>query len=196
MKKKVSIILNVLVVIFEIVGFMISINTNNCISIEYFTEDSNILALFASSLYLFFVINKKKIPKWLSILKYIAAVCLTVTFLVVLFILAPMYNFNYYYFLLYGTMLFHHFICPIIFVVAFTCFDKVKIVESDKKYGIGTVVLYAIVLIILNILKVVDGPYPFLRVLSQPIYISIFWAVLILGLAYGISVMIYRLYRR
>ena len=196
MKKKISIILNLLVVFFELVGFMMTYNSNKSFCLEFFTEDSNLLALFTSSLYLVFIFNKKKIPKWLSIIKYVAAVCLTVTFLVVLFILAPMYSFNYSYFLLYGSMLFHHFLCPIIFVVTVVCFDKIKIMEQNKVYGVGAVVLYAIIMVILNIIRVIEGPYPFLKVLKQPIYITIMWGIIIIGLAYGVSVMIYKMYRR
>ncbi len=196
MKKKLSITLNILIIIFEIVGFMIAYNETNRICIEYYTEDSNLLALISASLYIVFVMRNKKIPKLLSELKYVSGICLTITFFVVLFILAPIYNYNYYYFLLHGSMLFHHFLCPILFVLTLVCFDKIKVEKNDIKKGIIPTVIYGVIMIILNLLKLIDGPYPFLRVYSQPIYVSFFWLVLIFGLAYGISVMLYRMYRR
>ena len=45
-KKKLSIIFNSLIVLFEIIGIIVVIKTNNRLAIEYYTEDSNILALF------------------------------------------------------------------------------------------------------------------------------------------------------
>ena len=47
-KKKLSIIFNSLIVLFEIIGIIVVIKTNNRLAIEYYTEDSNILALFSS----------------------------------------------------------------------------------------------------------------------------------------------------
>ncbi|HPF53799.1 MAG TPA: hypothetical protein PLM48_04040 [Clostridia bacterium] len=43
--------------------------------------------------------------------------------------------------------------------------------------------LYAIVIIILNIAKLLVGPYPFLHIYEQPWYMSIVWIAVILGMA-------------
>jgi len=48
-------------------------------------------------------------------------------------------------------------------------------------------IIYAIISIILNILKVMDGPYLFLHVYNQPIYASVLWIIGILGGAYLIA---------
>ena len=48
-------------------------------------------------------------------------------------------------------------------------------------------IAYAIVFITLNILKVYEGPYPFLMVYKQPVYMSIVWFILIVGGAFGIG---------
>ena len=45
-------------------------------------------------------------------------------------------------------------------------------------------IIYAAVMIVLNLLKVLRGPYPFLYVYEQPIYMSVIWAVAILALTY------------
>ena len=42
-------------------------------------------------------------------------------------------------------------------------------------------VIYAIIIVILNVLKVLEGPYPFLHVYKQPWYVSVGWAVGIVG---------------
>ena len=44
-----------------------------------------------------------------------------------------------------------------------------------------------------NALKIMNGPYPFLRVYEQPLYMSVIWFVLILSLAYIIALVIYKI---
>jgi len=44
--------------------------------------------------------------------------------------------------------------------------------------------------IILNVLKIVEGPYPFLRVYEQPILHSIIWTILILAITYAIALIL------
>lgn len=195
MKKKMSLILNLLIVIFEIIGFVITLNLTHRIAIEYYTEDSNILALFSSLLFVIYLISNKKIPRWLELFKYMTTICLTVTFLVVIFILAPMYNFNYYYMLFYHNLLFQHLLCPIISIITFIFFDKMSILDKkDSMIGISLTLLYGFILIILNLFKLIEGPYPFLMIYKQPIYMSIIWFILIIGLSYFISVYLRKLY--
>lgn len=194
MKKKMSLVLNLLIVIFEIIGLMITFNLNHRIAIEYYTEDSNILALFSSLLFVIYLIRNKNIPRWLELFKYMTTICLTVTFLVVIFILAPMYNFNYYYMLFYNNLIFQHLLCPIISIITFIFFDNLSIIDKkDSLIGITLTLLYAFVLIILNVFKLIEGPYPFLMVYNQTIYMSIVWFILIIGLSYLISLFLKKL---
>ena len=62
---------------------------------RFFTIDSNILAMVAAGIYLFFNIQRLRgieieTPYWLKLFKFIATVSVAVTFFVVLFILIPM----------------------------------------------------------------------------------------------------------
>ncbi len=45
--------------------------------------------------------------------------------------------------------------------------------------------LYALVMVPLNVFRVYDGPYPFLRVHNQPWYMSILWMAAIFLVAFG-----------
>ena len=191
MKKYISLILNLLIIIFEIIGFIITITNNGRIAIEYYTEDSNILALITSSIFLIYLLLNKKIPYYLRLLKYISTICLTVTFLVVILILAPMYNFNYGYLLFSNELLYHHLLCPLLCIISFIFFDKVETYKIfDNVIATSVTIFYGIILITLNILKILEGPYPFLKVYNQPIYISIFWIILILGITYIIALVL------
>ena len=45
-------------------------------------------------------------------------------------------------------------------------------------------------MIVLNVLKIVEGPYPFLLVYKQPIFHSIIWTILILAMTYAIALIL------
>lgn len=50
--------------------------------------------------------------------------------------------------------------------------------------------VYGIVLIFLNIIHAVNGPYPFLMVYEQPVWATLLWAITILGGVYGLSILL------
>ncbi len=186
-KNKIAIVLNILIIILEIVGLVISTKAGGRLLIEYYTEDSNILLLIAASIYTLYLLNKKKIPRWLSILKHMAVLGVAITFLVVVFILAPMYNFNYSWMLFGGAMAYHHTLCPILAIISYIFFENNKIKKKDIPYTMIFTIAYTIILIICNILHIIEGPYPFLLIYKQPVYMSILWILIIDGGAYLLS---------
>ena len=193
MKKKMSLIFNVLIVIFELIGFFVTYKTIGRISYEYFTEDSNILSFFSSLLYVIFILLNKKIPKYLKIFKYLSTVCMALTFFFFFLILSPMSNYNYVYMLTKDAMLYQHLICPVLCMISFVCFDDIgKLTKKDILYSISFTLLYAVVLIILNIFDFIKGPYPFLMVKEQSIFMSLIWLILIPGLSYLLAVLLKR----
>ena len=197
MKKRISILINCLIIVLEIVGFIYTYSFNHRIAIEYYTEDSNIFALFVTLLFLIFILFNKTIPSWLKIFKYSMTICLSVTFFVVIFILAPMYKFNYGYLLFHNELLYHHLLCPVLSIITFIFFDDLgKITLKDCFKGLITTFIYAFILITLNILNIIEGPYPFLMVYKQSIVASIIWFILIIGFAYFIAYMLKKLYTK
>lgn len=187
MKKK-SIIFNILLILLEVIAFTLILNTTSKINFQFYTEDSNILALISSIIYIYFLCINKKIPRWVQLFKYMTTIGLTLTFLVVIFILAPMYNFNYSFMLLEGSMLYLHLLCPIIGIITFIFFDQIDISKKGDIFkGMLFTIIYGIVLIILNILGIVNGPYPFLMVRNQTVIASIIWSTIVIGLTYIIA---------
>lgn len=155
-------VLNAVIIMMELFGLTLSIIHQKGLCLQYYTIDSNILALISSILVLMNY-KKKKIPKYVNILKYISAVVLLITFLVVIFVLAPVEN-NYQQWLLEGEMLFHHLLCPILAFISFVFVEKkIKLDRKDIKYPVIASLIYSIILIILNYAHVVSGPYSFLR---------------------------------
>ena len=191
--KKIALILNLSIIILSIIGFKLAFETIGIETFTYYTEDSNLLLLIAScifSIYLFFDID---IPNWLKDLKYTATVSVTITLLVVLFVLSWMLPNGLIYLLTYKSMLYHHTLCPILAIISFICFENYNLKETRIIKSLYFTAIYAIILISLNILKIVNGPYPFLKVYMQPFWISIMWIVVIFGFAYIIAYILKKL---
>ena len=151
--------------------------------------------MFTSLIFIIYLLSNKKIPRILSLLKYTTTICLSLTFFVVIFILAPMYNFNYSYLLFENSLLYHHLLCPILSIITFIFFDDLgKFTLKDNFIGILLTLFYAVLLTILNIFRVVEGPYPFLMVYKQTIFMCIIWFIVILTLAYILAYILRILY--
>ena len=194
MKRRISLLLNGLIIIFEVIALIMNLHENGLL-IEYYTTDSNLLALVSSLIYFVYLLLEEKMPRWLEIFKYMTTICLTITFLVVIFILAPMYDFNYKFFLFDGAFIYQHFLCPIIAIITFLFFDTLHNFNiRDYIRGIYLTIIYAIVLISLNIAGVVKGPYPFLMVKEQSVVSSLLWGVFLTIFDYFIAVCLGKLY--
>ena len=200
-KLKVSFFLNTAIFILECIGGYLYFIRSGWNFVQFYTEDSNTLALITCliiAVYEYQMLKGKGtgLPGWVKEMKYISTVCLTLTFLVVIFILIPMQGgiSSAYFFLLNGSMLYHHLICPILAFVSFLWFDPLdQLTKKDTLIVLIPTLIYALVLILLNLLQAVDGPYPFLKVYQQPFYMSCIWVIVILGAAYGIAVMLAKL---
>lgn len=179
MQRNVSIALSIIIIILEIIALIVCYNSFG-INLAYYTIDSNIFLLISTILYLLTINN---VPKIVQLLKYSSTLSVFITFLVVVFVLYPMYNFNFQFLFLDGPNLYMHVLCPILALISFIFFDSNEIENSLKNNlrSLYFTIIYAIILISLNILNVVSGPYPFLKVNQQSPLMSVFWIVLILG---------------
>ena len=72
--RKLQIIINILIIILEIIGFVLVINQIGVKSLEYYTEDSNFLLLLSSILFLVYLSLDKEFPSWLQSFRFIAIV--------------------------------------------------------------------------------------------------------------------------
>lgn len=183
---------NVALIFFGFLGFFKTMLNMHYPAWDYYTQLSNYFGLFATIIYTFYFLKRKPIPKWSSLLKYSATLSMSVTFLVVVFILCPMFGMESLFWMLFsGANLFYHTLCPIIMFISFIFFEKHDIKGfKDNFRAIYFTIAYAVVFIILNILKVYDGPYPFLQVYNQPIYMSVIWFIVIVGGAFGLGKLI------
>lgn len=200
-RTKAALALNLSIIVFEIIAIIIVFFKIGYYPLEYYTEDSNLFALAACSVMAAFQIrylaNGKEIPHAVQMLKYTAAAVLSVTFIVVLAVLSPMRGegINGWFYMLFNKdFTFLHTLCPVFTILSFVLFEKEPEITAKSAFTATIPTLfYAIVLIILNILGAVDGPYPFLRVMNQPVYMSFVWFFVIVGGALFLAALIQKL---
>jgi len=186
-KMKIALVLNIVIIVLEIIGTSISYSNNGFSNLFYYTVDSNLLAFCAGVMFVITALMKKS-SKAVYVMRFIATVNLSLTFTVVMLVLAPMAMpaGNAGKVIYKGAQLYHHLLCPIISFISFVFLEEGgKPGKKLKRLAIIPTILYAVVLIILNAVGAVVGPYPFLMVRNQPIWASILWFVLIVGMGYA-----------
>lgn len=200
-KHVLCIILNLMVAVFQTIAMSWTAPERGFGMFIYFTELSNFFAQIAcicsaAALIRFFAFGLS-VPGWVKTLKYVAACSLALTFWTVVFVLGPMSGGTlqaYAHLLFYKHMLFTHTINPIIVMLSFLLLDDFHNEKISVSFlGIIPTVLYAIVAIIMNALGKWDGPYPFLKVLDQPVWASLLWTIALLGLSYLLSFGLWKL---
>ncbi len=191
--EKAALAINIAIILLEIAGFCHSIPVLGWWNLIYYTEDSNAMMLIASIVYSIYLIHhiknpKFKLPSWLQALKYMATLSVAVTLLVALTILPWSMHVSLWTLLTSGSMLYHHTLCPILALVSFVFLEKYQLKSATKiAQALIFTLVYATIMIPLNIAKLVVGPYPFLMVYKQPIWASILWVVVIMGGAFGLA---------
>ena len=186
--KNTNIIINLLIVILEIIGFVLVFKELGITSLEYYTEDSNLLLLLSSIIILIHISKNKELPLWFKSFRYIAIVSTTLTLIIVLTVLSWTTDLGLYYLLFHESMLYHHTLCPVLAILSFVFVERYDNLHTI--HGLYFTVVYGIIMIILNALKIVEGPYPFLLVHNQPIIHSIIWTALIFAITYAIALIL------
>lgn len=187
-KQILSLVCALAIIAMEILAAVLSWNRQGPEMFTFYTEDSNLLALAACTLYAAGLIRSmnrgEALPSWVVTLKFAATGCLTLTFVVVVVVLAPMLGGfrGYEVMLLWDSMLFHHLLCPVLMIVSTLFVDGDGALDQRAvPMAMVPTVLYAVVVIGLNIGRVLSGPYPFLMVYNQPWWASVLWTLGIVG---------------
>ena len=183
--RNIQIIINIILIILEIIGFILVIQEFGLKTLEYYTEDSNFLLLVSSIIILIYLLSDRKLPSWLNGLRYVSIVSTTLTFIVVVTVLSWTTDWGLHYLLFEGSMLYHHTLCPLMALASFILLEKYD--GLNVLHGLTFTIIYAIIMISLNVLKIVEGPYPVLLVYNQPVAVSILWTVIIFAATYAIA---------
>lgn len=188
---------NLMLVALEIMGIKRAFKYS-CRTLRFYTTDSNIFLCITSTIMmvtaLVCIIKQCDIPKAILIMKYFSVCCITMTFIVVLTVLLPgKVSDGYGIHIMYkGAQIYHHTVCPALAIIAFIFIEKKD--RFDKLFiriAYIPTVIYGVVIIILNLKGVVYGPYPFLRITTQPVHMSIFWAFVMVVVARSINTIMF-----
>lgn len=196
-KQITAICVQLAVVIMEIIAISVSGQRQGTRMFIYFTELSNIFGGLVCLAYACFLIAQlksgKAIPEYMKILRFVSAGALALTFFTVIFVLAPIagskpdYSMkeSYIAYLTYESMIVTHTLGPITVILSFLFLDDFA-ADNFKKvfFGIIPTVLYVIVSVTMNVLKIWVGPYPFLHVYEQPVWASIMWVFIMIGFSF------------
>jgi len=180
------IVANLVLIAAEVLGLRMSMIEDGMIDFRFYTELANAFSLIAAIVYIVFmlisVFREKEIPKFVSLLKYASVISLAVTMIIVAVVLAPFYDNAYGVLLFSGSYFFYHTLAPLIALISFIFIEEHDIKGIiDNLIGISPTVLYGVVMTILNIAKVIQGPYPFLMVYKNTLGMSIIWFAGIIG---------------
>ncbi len=117
-----------------------------------FTVDSNILAGLSMLLCLPYTVEGLRtgyyhLPDWVVILMHISVTAVSLTFLVSLFILAPVKGFVL---IFTGSRFFLHGVCPVLSIITFCCFINSHLVRlKESLLALIPVFIYAIVYLVM-----------------------------------------------
>ena len=156
--------IHIVLIILEAAALVHDLKSFGISMFQYYTIDSNILQMIVSILIVYSLCRKGSvISSWVTTLHLISAVCLTVTFLIALLVLAPQEGFAYYF--LHDVAPINHFLGPLISVVTFLFMERSERLAGKAVLApMAATLLYGVIMLILNVLRVLDGPYFFLRV--------------------------------
>ena len=143
----------------------------------YYTIISNVLSAVASLLVVIF---------GLRYFVEIVSVCLMVmTFFVTACILMPLSK-GTRPFLYKGSGLFHHFICPGLSVISYVFFEN-RVPIYWMWLPVAVTLTYGVIMVLLNHVGKVDGPYPFFQIRTYGAKKIVLWMSLLLVVTSAIA---------
>lgn len=172
-------------------------------AMRYFTTLSNIfVAIAAAVLVAIHIRNAARdvydVPKWAITLKYIATVSVTVTFLTVVFFLAPITALGgkSYFLLFEGNQFILHFLSPVMAIVSFIFFDGwEKLPFKSTFLTVIPTIIYSFVYIPMVVI-VKAWPDFYFFTFGGHYYITPVVAIVMYGVTYGIGVIEWHLRRK
>lgn len=192
-----AILCNLALVVMECIAFRMLWQVDPTFShqVIFYTNQSNFLTLIGSAIFVLTgtvaLFRDGRIPHGLHVFRLMCTVQLYITFIVILYgflgmvwtagpdAYAAMYG---------GSMFIMHLLAPLVSLLSFVCFEGEPLLTLGDSflavlYNYG----YSLVMVILNAVGKVDGPYPFLQVDENPWYVNLLYAVIMLPGAYLVS---------
>lgn len=199
-RRVLSIVLNLAVVLMEPAAIRMSWEAVGNQTFTFYTENSNVFSAVVCLLVVLAqlrgLVTGRPLPRWVKTLKFIAACCLTMTFLTVVLVLAPYYpeQGGVVFLLTESSMLYHHLLNPLCVFVSFVFLERdPKLPARCIPLALMPTVLYGSVALWANIRRLIVGPYPFLMVYEQTPVQSVLWCAVILAMNLFCAWLVWRL---
>ena len=177
---------NILLIVLASLGLYFSIVDKN--AFLYYSDNAGMFALSASILYVIIVLAKKE-PNFLCLaLRYVSTTCLVLT-LVGTFYVATTTGENYLDSFIKGSHLFNNLLCPIVSVISFTLFEGDRRLNKKKTiwYALIPTVIYGIIMLVCNVSNTFTGPYSFMMINDNPVYVTVVVFIVTIILNYVIG---------
>lgn len=193
-----AIIFNLFIFTAELIIVIIKIPGLPPSSFSYYTLLSNLMGLVASFFFLLSACMRfSKFTLAKTLLRYYATCMLALTFIIVIAVLLPMVlsvGMDPAMLFTEDTAMIHHVINPALSFISFVFLEDNSLLTKAQPFFMLCITTgYGIILIILNLTYVVDGPYPFLQVYNMPVWMTILWFVGIGTGTYFINLFIYKM---
>ena len=183
---KLALASNIVLIVLAGLGLYFSIVDKN--AFLYYSDNAGMFALSSSIIYVIIVLAKKE-PNFLCLaLRYVSTACLVLTF-VGTFYVATTTGENYLDSFIKGSHLFNNLLCPIVSFVSFTMFEGDRRLNKKKTiwYALIPTVIYGIIMLVCNVTNTFTGPYPFMMINDNPVYITVIVFVVTIILNYVIG---------
>lgn len=177
---------NILLIVLAGLGLYFSIVDKN--AFLYYSDNAGMFALSSSIIYVIIVLAKKE-PNFLCLaLRYVSTTCLVLT-LVGTFYVATTTGENYLDSFIKGSHLFNNLLCPIVSFVSFTMFEGDRRLNKKKTiwYALIPTVIYGVIMLVCNVSNTFTGPYPFMMINDNPVYITVIVFVVTIILNYVVG---------
>lgn len=177
---------NILLIVLAGLGLYFSIVDKN--AFLYYSDNAGMFALSSSIIYVIVVLTKKE-PNFLSLaLRYVSTACLVLT-LVGTFYVATTTGENYLDSFIKGSHLFNNLLCPIVSFVSFTMFEGDRRLNKKKTiwYALIPTVIYGIIMLVCNVSNTFTGPYSFMMINDNPVYVTVIVFIVTIILNYVIG---------
>ena len=179
-------ILCLIVLLLEIRGLSLSLSGRKWMALVFYTQLSNMVT--AISAFLLVIIGETPL---VIVLRYLSSCMLVMTFIVTTCVLIPMGG-DPKKLLWSGNGLYHHVLCPIISTASYIIVE-----QHSGMIWLPVVVtfIYGMIMLYLNGIRKVDGPYPFFRVHNQSVVATVVWMTVLMIAMTGISAGVWALAR-
>lgn len=182
-------LLDLLLIGMEIYALGLSWAESGAKMLRYYTQLSNLLALLTALICAFAaaraLVQGRRMAAWTRRLRHLAASCMLFTLLASFCLLSraePGGDVRG--FMLEGKYLYLHTLCPVLITAQLFAHPGPRLREKHALLALIPTLLYGGVSLLLNRLGAYSGPYPFLRVMEQPGYVTAVGCIAMLGVNY------------